>query len=188
MGEKSFTYKTIKYLLITKICIGIVFSFILLFLFVVMTAHNSTDGRTQGISAQDTLLYDHPDAKTMDKSMMGIVVAFITLEIIIQIIGLVGVVRANIILLLIFGILISLGALFEFVAIFTHDGNALFLIYFTFLSVLVFVYIYLVRTERQQLPRVHYIPAPTNPYHYSYFPQPNTNNNQRLLFKDNVDI
>ena len=115
--------------------------------------------------------------------MLGIVVSFIAIEILIQILGLIGVIRGNVILLLIFGVLVSLGALFEFVAIFTYDGNALFLIYFTFLSVLVFVYIYILRNERQQLPRVHYIPAPTNPYSYSYFPQPNS-----LLFKENADV
>ena len=115
--------------------------------------------------------------------MLGIIVAFILIEILIQIVGLIGAIRANIILLLIFGILVSLGALFEFVAIFTLDGNALFLIYFTFLSVLVFVYIYTIKNERQTLPRVHYIPAPTNPYSYSYFPQPNS-----LLFKENQDV
>ncbi len=107
----------------------------------------------------------------------------ISLEILIQILGLIGVIRGNVILLLIFGILVSLGAMFEFVAIFTYKGNALALIYFTFLSVLVFVYIFLIRSERQQLPRVHYIPAPTNPYHYSHFPQPNS-----LLYKENSDV
>ncbi|CAG2176791.1 unnamed protein product, partial [Oppiella nova] len=151
MSDKSFTFKTIKYLLITKICIGIVFSFIVVFLLIVMTSHHSSDGRRTGIPEQDNLLYEHSDSTSMDKSKIGIVVAFVAIEILIQILGLIGVIRANVILLLIFGVLVSLGALFEFITIFTREGNALFLIYLTFLSVLVFVYIYLVRNERQQL-------------------------------------
>lgn len=67
MSEKSFIFKFVKYLLIAKICIGIVFSFIVLFLFIVMTSHNSTDGKTTGVPAEDDLLYyHHNDSKSMD--------------------------------------------------------------------------------------------------------------------------
>lgn len=67
MSDKSFTYKLVKYLLIAKICVGIIFSFIVLFLFVVMTSHHSSDGKTKGLpEVDDQLFYHHEQSSSMD--------------------------------------------------------------------------------------------------------------------------
>jgi len=193
MTDKSVIFRVVKYLLISVIAIFIVLLFVLLIGLIIVTStdkHENGGDETHVITATtttQTIATHHTEqsVRHMSHTFIVFVSTLLLIEIGVQIFGLIGVLRENVIILLTYGVLTAIEVLIELVALFTHEGSSLSLVFTTFLAVLTFVFIHVIRNERRSLPRVHYIPAPTNAYNnlnYSYFPQPSLSSRKDSYF------